>query len=82
MILSVNSVISVVNSFSTTEITEIAEKRKRTRGSRVLSFSKRKLNYALRCLLTRAVISNIETCFLPPKIFFRLSSALIMRLFC
>lgn len=32
------------------------------------------------CLETSLVISNIETCFLPPKIFVSLSSALIMRL--
>src|SRR5712692_2467231 len=38
--------------------------------------------HQLKCLLTSAVISNIETCFLPPKTFFRLSSALIIRLFC
>ncbi len=31
----------------------------------------------LRCLLTRRVISNIETCLAPPKIGRRLSSALI-----
>src|SRR4051795_3989201 len=36
--------------------------------------------YAFRCLLTRAVISNIETWFLPLKIFRSLSSALIIRL--
>ena len=34
----------------------------------------------LRCLLTSLVISNIETCFLPPKTTFSLSSALIIRL--
>src|SRR5690606_3724916 len=33
----------------------------------------------LRCLLTSAVISNIETLLLPPKTFFSLSSALIIR---
>src|SRR6185369_14538922 len=33
----------------------------------------------LRCLETSLVISNIETCFLPPKTSLSLSSALIMR---
>src|SRR3989338_5174311 len=33
------------------------------------------------CRLTSLVISNIVTCFLPPKTTFRLSSALIMVLF-
>jgi hypothetical protein len=36
-------------------------------------------NY-LRWLLTSLVISNIETCFLPPKMERSLASALIMRL--
>src|SRR5262249_18879169 len=35
----------------------------------------------LRCLATSLVISNIETCFLPPKTSLSLSSALIMRRF-
>ncbi len=34
-----------------------------------------------RCLLTSLVISNIETCFLPPKTPLSLSSALILRRF-
>jgi len=34
-----------------------------------------------RCLLTSLVISNIETCFLPPNTGLSFSSALIMRLF-
>src|SRR5438132_6154609 len=34
-----------------------------------------------RCLLTSFVISNIDTCFLPPKTALSASSALIMRLF-
>jgi len=34
-----------------------------------------------RCLLTNLVISNIETCFLPPKTPLSLSSALILRRF-
>jgi hypothetical protein len=34
-----------------------------------------------RCLLTSLVISNIDTCFLPPNTPTRLASALIMRLF-
>ena len=33
----------------------------------------------LRCLETSLVISNIDTCFLPPKTSLSLSSALIMR---
>jgi hypothetical protein len=35
----------------------------------------------LRCFETSAVISNMLTCFLPPKTTFRTSSALIIRLF-
>jgi len=35
----------------------------------------------LRCLLTSFVISNIETCFLPPNTSRSLSSALMLRLF-
>src|SRR5690242_14184570 len=35
----------------------------------------------LRCLFTNLVMSNIETCALPPKMGFSLSSALIMRRF-
>ncbi len=37
--------------------------------------------YYFRCLLTSLVISNIETCFLPPKTSFNFSSALMLRLF-
>src|SRR5688572_10131371 len=35
----------------------------------------------LRCLLTSLVISNIETCFLPPNTSFSFSSALMLRRF-
>ena len=38
-------------------------------------------NFYFRCLLTSLVISNIETCLLPPNTGRRLSSALIMRRF-
>ena len=35
----------------------------------------------LKCLFTSLVISNMETCFLPPKTLFRRSSALMLRRF-
>jgi hypothetical protein len=37
-------------------------------------------NDYFRCALTSLVISNMETCFLPPKTAFSFSSALIIRL--
>ncbi len=38
-------------------------------------------NFYFRCLFTSRVISNMETCLLPPNTGRRLSSALIMRRF-
>jgi len=37
-------------------------------------------DHYFRCELTSLVISNMDTCFLPPKTAFNLSSALIIRL--
>ena len=41
----------------------------------------RRAGIYLRCLLTSLVISNMDTCFLPPKISLSFSSALMLRLF-
>jgi len=57
----------------------------RRRFERVPAFSdvatRRRCNAYFRCPLTSFVISNIETCFFPPKIGFSFASELIIRLF-
>lgn len=51
------------------------------RALRARPFVDATAKFYLRCLLTSRVISNMETCLLPPNTGRRLSSALIMRRF-